>query len=216
MRDKVCFLTDLLEATFATKMTCHRGGRWAFNGKYARLLAEKGYLADCSVTPLTSWVDHAGDPGQAGGPDYSKFPRSPYFLDLDDISRPGKSCLLEIPVTVAELHSQPLRALGQWLPQRSLPRRVLNRLSPFRCLFALSRSNLELMLRVAERSIPTNSRCLHLALHSSNLMPGGSPEFPKPEDVEMLYEALNRIFAAVTRKFCGATVTEFRREFREA
>ena len=216
MRDKISFLTDFLEDTFAVKMTCHRAGRWGFNSIYARLLAERGYLADCSVTPLTSWADHPGDPAQAGGPDYSRFPQSPYFIDLEDIQRPGKSSLLEIPVTAVELQPKPLRTLREWFRPRSLPRRALNRLFPPLCLLAPTRTNLGLIRRVVESSLATKLRCVNLALHSSNLMPGGSPQFRTAEDVEALYDALHRIFSAASQKFRGATVTEFRREFVEA
>src|SRR5579872_1992405 len=52
IRDKVVFLTELLEDTFQVKMRSHRAGRWSFNAVYARILVENGYRVDCSVTPL--------------------------------------------------------------------------------------------------------------------------------------------------------------------
>jgi len=216
MRDKIAFLTDLLEETFGRRMTSHRGGRWAFNKVYARMLVEKGYLADCSVTPLVSWADHPGNPGQGGGPDYTRFPVLPYFLDLDDISRPGNSSLLEIPVTSMELGPKLLRPLRQRLRQRSLLRRVLNRLSPAQCWLAPTRNNGSLLVRVVEKSFAMKRPCVQLALHSSNFMPGGSPAFLKERDVERLYENLHRLFSVASGKFRGATVAEFRREFTEA
>ena len=51
MRDKIAFMTDLLENKLQTKMLSHRAGRWAFNETYAQLLIEFGYQVDCSVTP---------------------------------------------------------------------------------------------------------------------------------------------------------------------
>jgi hypothetical protein len=216
MRDKISFLTDLLEETFGRKMTSHRAGRWGLNQVYARMLVERGYLADCSVTPLLSWADHPGHPDQDGGPDYTRFPALPYFLDLEDISRPGTSCLLEIPVTATELGPRLLRPLRQRLGGRSVLRRGLNRLSPPQGWLAPTRNNAGLLLRVVEKSFAMNRPCVQLALHSSNLMPGGSPGFEKERDVEGLYENLHRLFSVARRKFRGATVCEFRREFTEA
>jgi hypothetical protein len=216
MRDKIAFLTDLLEDTFEIKMTSHRGGRWGFGPAYARLLAERGYLADGSVTPLISWSDHLGDPQQGGGPDYRRFPRFPYFLDLENISCPGNSRLLEIPVTTMELQPGPLRALSSWLPQRSFARRVLKRLFPPLCMFAPTRHNLRSLLKVVEKSVAAKSGCVHFALHSSNLMPGGSPPFREAEDVEALYDALDRVLSVAAQNFRGATLTEFRRDFPDS
>jgi hypothetical protein len=216
MRDKISFLTDVLENTFGTKMQCHRGGRWGFNNTYARILVERGYLVDCSVTPLTSWTTHSGDPARAGGPDYSRFPQAPYFIDLDDISRVGKSPLLEIPVTAMEMQRKSTEAIRQRFRPGSMPRRALNRLLPPLGLLALNQHNLRISLRVLERSVALKPRCVHVALHSSNLMPGGSPQFPGVKDVEALYDVLHQILAFGSRHFRGATMTEFRREFQEA
>ena len=49
MREKIRFMTDLLEQRFQKKMTSHRAGRWGFDHRYARLLAEAGYLVDLSL-----------------------------------------------------------------------------------------------------------------------------------------------------------------------
>lgn len=56
MRDKIAFITGLLEDTFGVKMISHRAGRWAMDGRYARLLVEFGYRVDCSVTPMSVGV----------------------------------------------------------------------------------------------------------------------------------------------------------------
>ena len=91
LRDKVAYMTDLLENAFQRKMTSHRAGRWAFNEVYARALIDQGYLVDCSVTPRVSWRNAQGAPQGQGGTDYSHFPDRAYFLDEQDISRPGDS-----------------------------------------------------------------------------------------------------------------------------
>ena len=91
LRAKVSHLTGLLRDLFEIQPTSHRAGRWAFDGRVARVLVEAGYLVDCSVTPGVSWKRHKGASDGAGGTDYSGFPQEPYFLDLDDIRRRGNS-----------------------------------------------------------------------------------------------------------------------------
>jgi hypothetical protein len=215
MRDKINFLTDVLEETFGTKMTSHRAGRWGFNEIYARILVERGYLADCSVTPLVSWAGHPGDPKQHGGPDYSSFPTLPYFIDLDDIRRAGKSTLLEIPVTAMQTQPLLVHRIEQQLGRRSLLCRALNRFFPRLCWLAPTGDNIRPMLSVVKKCATENRPCVEFAVHSSNLMPGGSPFFSRRRDVEALYEDLDRLFSQAGKTFRGRTVTEFRREFSE-
>jgi hypothetical protein len=81
-------------------VTSHRAGRWGISPAYARALVAGGYLVDSSVTPHVSWAGKKGDPRGRGGTDYSLYPETPYFLDLQDLSRPGTSPLLEVPVTI--------------------------------------------------------------------------------------------------------------------
>lgn len=91
MREKILFMTQLLEETFQTKMLSHRAGRWAFDERYAAMLLELGYQVDCSVTPRVDWSRSPGAPSGAGGSNYRHFPDRAYFIDPEDISRSGAS-----------------------------------------------------------------------------------------------------------------------------
>jgi hypothetical protein len=53
-------------------------------------------------------------------------------------------------------------------------------------------------------------------LHSSELMPGGSPTFRTPEHVERLYENLESLFELAAHGFEGLTLSEYHRRFCEA
>ena len=56
--------------------------------------------------------------------------------------------------------------------------------------------------------------CAEFALHSSELMPGGSPTFGTEQSIERLYRDLERLFAAAAEYgFRGATLAEFRADF---
>jgi len=188
MRDKIAFMTRLLEDRFGEKMTSHRAGRWAFDSRYARLLVEHGYRVDCSVTPHVSWAEDLGDPDGAGGTDYTSFPAQPYFLDIERIDREGNSSLLEVPLSVV---------LSGGRRQFPYPN-------------GKNRDAMHAILRQArEEGWP----CVLFMLHSSELMPGGSPTFATEDSIERLYEDLDSLFTEAAAHFRGATLREFRDEF---
>jgi hypothetical protein len=197
MRDKIRFMTDLLEQRFGCKMKSHRAGRWALDRRYARLLAEHGYVVDCSVTPHVSWRGMPGDPDGAGGTDYTAFPARPYFMDLDRIDRAGDSALLEVPMTI--------------VPGPAIAPRGASRPS-FGGTWWLrpNGGNLPSMLAILDRACAEQWPCVEFMLHSSELMPGGSPTFPSPDDIAALYEQLEVLLGEAGRRCRGQTLGEFR------
>jgi hypothetical protein len=209
VREKVDFLTSLLESTFGVKMTSHRAGRWAMNEVYARILVDQGYRVDCSVTPHVSWRRLKGDPNQEGGADYSTFPEEAYRVELSDISRPGDSPLVEVPMTVMPAPTSTLRWIGERLPHGTLPSRVWNRLFPARHWLKPNGRNLSRMLRILDRAVQERRRYVQFTIHSSELMPGGSPMFPTTKSIEKLYRDLEQLFSRAATRFVGATLSEF-------
>ncbi|MDA2925557.1 deacetylase, partial [Acidobacteria bacterium AH-259-L09] len=209
MREKVSVMTELLESTFDVEITSHRAGRWGLNEVYAHILIEKGYCVDCSVTPHVSWSRDLGDPKQSGGADYSDFPDEAYCVDLNDISRPGYSNLLEIPVTIFSAQS-PFRTLLH-LASRNLPkvRALVNQYFPLAYWLRPNGRNRKNMLDMVRRAIREKRRYLQLVLHSSEVMPGGSPSFPGAEDIEALYADLEVVFQLVNRTCRAVTLKEF-------
>jgi hypothetical protein len=206
--EKVEFMTRMLEDTFSVKMTSHRAGRWSMDKVYVRTLIELGYRVDCSVTPHVSWRRTLGNPAGQGGTDYSNFPEDPYRIDPEDISRPGDSPLLEVPMTVM---NDPgiTRSIGDLLAHGSLPSRAWNRFFPPRRWLQPNGRNLRSMLRIQERALEEGRRYVEFTLHSSEFMPGGSPTFPTEESIEKLYDHLEQLFARAAQSFAGATLTEF-------
>lgn len=49
---------------------------------------------------------------------------------------------------------------------------------------------------------------IQFMMHSSGVMPSGSPYFPSIESVEKLYRDLNELFSQVAKHFCGSTLIE--------
>jgi hypothetical protein len=206
MKDKIGFLTNLLEEKFQRKMVSHRAGRWAFNSTYAQLLVEHGYLVDCSVTPFINWEGHLGDPKGSGGSDYSHFPRQPYLVDLDQIDKPGSSSLLEIPVSIVERFSA-LHAKVRFTP--SLIRRGVRRFFPPVGWLRPNGRNREEMFSILETARRQQWPCVEFMLHSSELMPKGSPNFLTPLSIDILYEDLELLFSEARKTFSGTTLEEF-------
>jgi hypothetical protein len=210
VREKVGFLTKLLEDTFGVKMRSHRAGRWAFNSLYARMLVENAYDLDCSVTPLVSWTQTKGDPKQNGGPDYRAYPPGAYFVDTSDICRPGDSTLLETPMTIVSLMPDWARRVKERTGSGSLPGRLMERLYPSAAWLRPNGTNLATMLRILDQTRAESREYVEFMLHSSEFMPGGSPVFPTEGSIERLYDHLEELFEAASRTYRGSTLAEFR------
>jgi hypothetical protein len=214
MQEKIHFMTRLLEDRFDTPIVSHRAGRWAFDGRYAAMLLAEGYKVDCSVTPGVDWRANLGAPGGKGGSDYRRFPSQPYYLGAPDISKPRASGLLEVPMTVRASH---LDRKADWAYHLPLLSRIANRMSPrLRWLCPvplLERSNLNAMLEVAQAGFAEAPEHLEFMLHSSELMPGGSPGFRTARDVERLYEHLETLFDTASAFCVGETLKEFAARF---
>lgn len=196
LRQKVRIATEHLEQIFGQKMLSHRGGRWALDAAYVRALVDNGYVVDCSVTPHRSWRQSKGDPAGTGGPDHSGAPERPYYIEL----KPGEPGLLELPMTIMRrtVHGPEL-----WV------RRALNK-QPYRTDWMRPNGrNLKRLLRIVDDVIAQRREYLEFTLHSSEFMPGGSPEFPSEGDIERLYDHLEILFERISRCFVGATLSGF-------
>lgn len=209
IKRKVAFITHLLEDTFGLDMVSHRAGRWAFNGVYAEELITHGYKVDCSVTPHHSWSRNIGAPMGNGGTDFRFCQEEHYFIDPADPRKPGSSQLLEIPMTVKRCGG----AFGRWVDEhleiRSLPRRVLQKFFPLISWLRPNGNNRDAMLRVLDLVIADRTGHAEFMLHSSEFMPGGSPNFKDEASVERLYDDMACLFEATRDRFFGATLKEF-------
>jgi len=190
MKDKIGFMSDLLEHRFERKMVSHRAGRWAFDSRYARLLVEHGYRVDCSVTPHVNWAGVLGDPMGLGGSDYTTYPAQAYFMDLERIDREGDSPLLEVPVSI--VLKTDVAPITSWLRPNG--------------------QNRESMLEILKLACDNQWPCVEFMLHSSELMPGGSPTFQTLDDIEALYDDLELLLSKAVENFRGQTLTEFYNE----
>jgi hypothetical protein len=206
MKEKIKVVTRLLEDRFDQAMLSHRAGRLGFDGRYAAMLLDEGYRVDCSVSPGLDWSGTLGDPGGNGGTDYRHFPHDPYFLSLTDISEPTSAGLLEVPMTIRR---SGLFRRAPWVYRIPLLRQTANRLvSPALNHLCPAESNLRGMLRATRTARAESAAHLDFSLHSSELMPDGSPTFRNASDIERLYEHLEILFEELSTWCCGMTLKE--------
>jgi hypothetical protein len=210
MREKIRVMTVLLEERFGRRVVSHRAGRLGFDGRYAAMLLEQGYRVDCSVTPGIDWSTTPGAPGGGGGPDYRGFPDRPYFLSPADIATPARRGLLEVPVTIET--SDVFRAAA-WAYRLPLAGPIVNRISPKLSWACPGENDLAGMLRAARRARATGAVCVEFMVHSSELMPGGSPRFRTAAAIERLYASLEVLFEELSAWCRGMTLAEFHAGF---
>jgi hypothetical protein len=210
MRQKIRAITDRLEEAFHVKMLSHRAGRWAFNETYASLLVEHGYQVDCSVTPHVCWKHE--DRNLPCTVDYRGFPEDGYFADLDDISKQSdRWLLLELPMTILDVERPwHLQMAANLASLHSFGERIINRLVPTQWWLRPDGLNGERMLATLDIALAEKRDYVEFMLHSSELMPGGSPRFGSERKIERLYEDLERLFEKVSQSFVGSTLVEYR------
>ena len=196
MRGKIEYMTSFLEERFEQKIISHRAGRWATNDIYFRILESLGYKADCSVTPGFSWKQNRGDTIGSTGSDYSKASR--------DISKIAGTDITEIPFNSVTDRSLGVTGFSAGNVLRAVKHVLLGRKLQLRP----DGRNLKDMLRFLE--LAENDGHLMFMLHSSELMPGGSPTFKTREDIEKLYKDLEFLFKEISnRNYMPFTLKEY-------
>ena len=208
---KIDRLHTLLADTFGQAPVSHRAGRWGFDERIARMLVERGYTVDCSVTPGVSWRGALGAPDGTGGADYTGFPYHPYFMDLDDLRRPGDSPLLQVPMTIRPTQN-PIAATLLPRVKGTPGQRVVERFFGGEHVWLRPNGrNLSTMLGLVERVIAEGAPVLEFMLHSSEFMPGGSPMFTNKAEIERLYDHMEVLFRTIAEHGVpGMTLAEYR------
>jgi hypothetical protein len=195
-------LTTQIEEKIEARPTAFRAGRYGINDPSARILADLGYTVDSSVTPLMSWTTHPGLPHGNGGPDFRSHSARPFI-----ISGTGDPGLLEIPVTIIPTSAILRRFPGLQGLHNSLPVRALSKATGRRILrhqpVWLHPAHFEHTVGDLERVCGLqlkDSGVAVMMVHSSELMPGGSPRTPTQESVEAVLRRLDRFLAFVRSK----------------
>lgn len=200
MDAKIAVLTQKIKDTTGTTPVSHRAGRWAMNEKYFDLLGKYGYKVDCSVTPKINWSSACGQSKGAVGSDYSGYPDRPYVIETA-----GAQKLLEVPVTIMDSHRI---FMPEQMSMRSIAGAAYRAIKGQKLWIRPTGRNLKQMLYLADTVAESDADYLMFMLHSSELMPAGSPTFRTEGQIEKLYADMEKLFLHISRKFEGATLRD--------
>lgn len=199
IEEKISYLTEYIEKRVGKKPVSHRAGRWAMNQAYFDLLAKYGYLIDCSVTPHVDWTNTLGQSKDAFGTNYYHAKEQPHWIST------GYGKLMECPVTIRMTNRLRIPAWNAQGLKYAAKRIMKGQVLWFRPHLNNHSEMIELMDMVQREK----DSYLMFMLHSSELMPGGSPTFKTQDDIERLYSSLDSLFNRASRFFTGATLEEY-------
>lgn len=196
--EKIDFMTKLIESKVGIRPVVHRAGRWASSDCMFDILSELGYIADCSVVSGCNMLNYPGKTVSYGF-DYRTYPNEAYLV---------KDNLIEIPMTVKHIQHT--------LAGKSIKNRAKNLIvGKDRWLRPAISTVKEMKLNIDER-VENGSDYAEFMVHSTELMPGGSPYFKNSRDVEREYKDMRTIFTyAVQCGFEGITMRDYAKKFLE-
>jgi len=190
MYDKFKVLYDLIVEKIGVKPISHRAGRWAMDDRYFKILKEFGVLVDCSYTPGINWSHIKGI--TMGGSDYSKESTSVTIING----------VMEVPTTIRYYKSL---LNGSWKHRiKSIFKGEYVWLRPAMSSLA----GMKRILDIVDNEPDVDF--VEFMLHSSEVMPNGSPYFRTEEDIEREYKTIEALFAyARSKGYEGCTLAEY-------
>lgn len=205
MEDKICTMHNIIINRTGIKPVSHRAGRWAMNQDYFDLLIKCGYKIDCSVTPYINWSNSCGRTEGVGGTDYSDYLTLPNKV----YSSKNSQYLWEVPLTTRIVNKF---FMPQKITLKSTIISILNAIRGEVLWLRPNGNNIGQMKYLINKMDKSEDEYLMFMLHSSELMPGGSPTFTNKSDIERLYEDLESIFSLIVKKgYVGITLREYER-----
>lgn len=199
MEQKIAAMTNIIINKTGIVPVSHRAGRWATNRNYFELLKKYGYKVDCSFTPHINWEIYKGQSEGSGGSNYENISNIIQRLDKG---------LLEVPVTILKSHHF---FIPQSLRIKEVLVKIYKSVSGQNIWLRPNGKNLQEMLYILKKSKNSDSPYVMFMLHSSELMPGGSPTFKREEDVNKLYKDMEILFSKANKDYEGITLRDFER-----
>lgn len=200
--EKISNITKHLRERFDSPIVSHRAGRWAMDDDYFQILNSFGYMTDCSFTPGINWDRQIGY--EMGGSDYSAYRCEPIAIPDTDI--------LEVPMTIAKLHC------FTWDKKTTITANTKRFIKSIlgRNIWLRPALNSEYeMERLIEHSVKSKMQYIEFMIHSSELMPSGSPYFKNTSDIDVLYEVLEKVFRFIAEiGFKGISLNDFQERYR--
>lgn len=195
MEAKIHELMKLLRECFKTEIVSARSGRWATNEKYFDLLKREGIIVDCSVTPQ---IDLSKIPGCSDncGNDYTFDPIQPFFL---------KNGLLEVPMTTRFVRHA---------SRGSIKHRLKTLMVGENMWLRAHTKSLEDLIKLSKRVQKEKVDYLEFMIHSSELMPNGSPYFRNEDEIELLFKVMEQYFIWLKKAgYFGIALADYAKEY---
>ena len=197
MEKKIKMLDELLTKKFGVKPVSHRAGRWAMNDEYFQILNKYGYKVDCSVTPHINWSNSLGFTGIPGS-NYANYAENQSYI---------KNNILELPMTIRKVHQlqfERIHSIRNFFGE--MKRFVIGRYQWMRPDKSLNFSGLK---RIIKKSSRKNEYIMFM-IHSSELMPGGSPNFENEDEINKLYTIIEKCFSCAKKEgYVGITLRDY-------
>lgn len=201
MYQKIAELTRIIEERIAIRPTSHRAGRWVIDQRYISYLKQLGYTVDTSVTPHVNWKKAIKDEKAT---DYSGEREDAHFLE---------NGLLEVPVTIRNMH--PFHVLDRDISLRKRISAMRKFVKGAPCWIRPMPNTYGDVVSVYKRALKANEEVIVFMMHSSELMPGGSPYFETSELVEELYRFLEYFFSIVSKDYAGISLSDYAKTLKE-
>lgn len=179
--EKMRYLKNLLEDRFECSINASRSGRFGTDDFYFETLSALDMHIDCSITPQ---IDLSGTPGRT-------VPSCNNYMDADIFPNWIHKDVLEVPLTSRKREPTVERSAPYvWMRE--------------------SGATLEELLGLVDQVESEGGNCVEFMIHSSEMMPGGSPYYTTAEDIEKLYQNLKKLFTELTnRGYTGTTLTAY-------
>jgi len=195
MLKKMEFLTDLIEERVGVRPISHRSGRWATNDALFEVLEKLGYEIDCSIVAGCNMSRLPGKSTPVGF-DYSHALDRAYMIN---------DTILEVPMSVRKKRT--LRGL-------SVRNRIKNILIGKDVWLRPAMATAGEMKKHIEEKIGEEADYVEFMIHSSELIPCGSPYYQTKTEIERAYKDMRTVFEyAVENGFTGRTLIEYKAIF---
>ncbi|MDD4952631.1 MAG: hypothetical protein PHV85_08785 [Desulfovibrionaceae bacterium] len=207
LRAKLMALVAAIGENLGVRPCSFRMGRFELGDIAPKILPELGIHVDSSLAPLRL---------VQGGVDHFSIPADPFWLGQGG----PRTRLLEVPLTTVPVFASApalARSLARLLPESW----GAGLLSGFRRVLGLGVHPAwfgpRAMRLAALAHLSRGGRVINVFLHSSELLPGGSPKFPDQASVDALIARLRGFLAWLVRAMPvhGLTLSELHAQWTE-
>lgn len=191
LNKKIEFISKYLRDRFDEPVNVARSGRWATNDIYFGALRNAGFIGDCSFTPEINLSTIPGCSRNIGN-DYRNVNKTTHRLP---------NGVVEVPLTTRQIHH---------LAKGSLRHKASTLIKGEKMWLRPHKKSLSDLLLLSNYVKDEGEDYLEFMIHSSELMPGGSPYFKSEEEIELLYSIMQKYFGWISENgYEGISLSDY-------